>query len=362
MSYQVNFLNNSDNLDIIGLVVKWIKIIKPKFIYILFVSLIICSFVFYLKKTKPNVYKSKIVFVVEEGKGSTPNLGGLASIAGQLGVDLNTNSGTSLFSGENIILYFKSLSLTREVLLSEYKNSKRSFLDYYVEANELNKNWDSEPQVKNISFAPFSNKIKYTRIQDSLIFEISSNILKNQFDIFKVDKKASFIEVNVKMRDEELAKFFVEKIVEIAVNKYIKTKTLRQKTSVDNLQARVDSISKILFKKTQSSAVLQTSANTMDINPLFKTATNVSNELNTRDKTLLATIFASVTQNLELAKFQLSQETPVIQLIDTPRFPLEKEKKSILKSTFIAFVLSLFLFSFFLILREYFKYYNLSKK
>lgn len=44
---------------------------------------------------------------------------------------------------------------------------------------------------------------------------------------------------------------------------------------------------------------------------------------------MLSSIFASVVQNLELAKFTLSQETPAIQIIDRPTFPLIKNKKSI---------------------------------
>jgi uncharacterized protein involved in exopolysaccharide biosynthesis len=43
---------------------------------------------------------------------------------------------------------------------------------------------------------------------------------------------------------------------------------------------------------------------------------------------MLATIFAEVVKNLELAKFTLSQETPVIQIVDNSYFPLRKESES----------------------------------
>jgi uncharacterized protein involved in exopolysaccharide biosynthesis len=80
---------------------------------------------------------------------------------------------------------------------------------------------------------------------------------------------------------------------------------------------------------------------------LYRTGTAVAVETTVRDKTMLATIFASIVQNLELAKFTLSQETPVIQIVDTPEFPLQKNKMSRLKN---AVLFSIFLALFFIIL------------
>jgi hypothetical protein len=93
-------------------------------------------------------------------------------------------------------------------------------------------------------------------------------------------------------------------------------------------------VANLLGKKTATGAALQTSSSTMDINPLYKTGTAVAVETTVRDKTMLATIFASVVQNLELAKFTLSQETPVIQVVDVSGYPLKKEKVGKLKTAF----------------------------
>ena len=101
-----------------------------------------------------------------------------------------------------------------------------------------------------------------------------------------------------------------------------------QKNTVEKLQSRVDSIARLLNQKTISSAALVTSANTLDINPLYKSNSIVATENTIRDKTMLSTIFAAATQNLELAKFTLNQETPVIQIVDAPSLPLKIVKKS----------------------------------
>jgi hypothetical protein len=185
--------------------------------------------------------------------------------------------------------------------------------------------------------------------------QIISSILKSQLSIAKIDKKAGFIAVTTTMLDENLAKLFTEKMVKTAVRAIINTKTQRQKTTVDKLQDRVDSIANLLRQKTISGASLQTSNSTMDINPLYKTGTTVAVETTVRDKTMLATIFASVVQNLELAKFTLSQETPVIQVVDSPQFPLQKNKMSRLKNAIQVSILSGLIFIILLVFKRVYK-------
>ncbi|MBH2005691.1 MAG: hypothetical protein I8H66_13490 [Sphingobacteriia bacterium] len=282
---------------------------------------------------QPVTYTAKTTFVVEEGKSSSSGLGGLASLAGQFGVDMGGGSGGGLLSGDNILLYFKSPSLAREVLLTQYdSSSNQSVADIYASVYHLREGWEQNEKIGKAHFPPTGLSKSYTRLQDSLLQKMIEGIIKTQFTVGKTDKKAGFIDVTATMQDESLAKVYCERIVKLAVEKYVGIKTQRQKATVDKLQVRVDSIANLLRQKTVSGASLQTSSSTMDINPLYRTGTAVAVETTVRDKTMLATIFASVTQNLEMAKFTLSQETPVIQIVDVPIFPLNKEKKSRLKT------------------------------
>lgn len=297
---------------------------------------------------QPIDYNAKITFVVEEGKTPGGGLGSLASLAGQFGVDVGGMGSSGLFSGDNIPLYLKSESLAREVLLSKFdSSSNKSVADVYAEVYELKKKWSKKAEIGKIDFKPRANG-NYTRLQDSLVQLIIKDILKNQFAVSKTDKKAGFIEVNTTMENEELSKIYCERIVKVAVERYINVKTQRQKSTVDKLQARVDSVAALLSIKTSTSASLQTTSSTMDINPLYRTKTAVAVETTTRDKTMLSTIFASVVQNLELAKFTLSQETPVIQIVDSPGYPLKMEKVSKAKMGILFSLFSVALLIFYL--------------
>lgn len=357
MSTEIN--NQSDEISLKELIQKigeWYRYLKTQWWKIAIAGIIGGVIGFVYAWMQPITYTAKTTFVVEEAKSGSSSLGGLASLAGQFGVDVGGSSGGGLFSGDNILLYFKSKSLTREVLLSKYDStSNKSLLDQYAEIYKLKESWQKSEKCDNLIFLPLQEGKPYSRLQDSIIQRISESFLASQLSVVKTDKKAGFIDVIVTMEDENLAKIFCERIVQIAVDRYVSIKTKRQKTTVDKLQVRVDSVAKLLNQKTISGATLQTTTSAMDINPLYKANSLVATETTSRDKTMLSTIFASAAQNLELAKFTLSQETPVIQVVDVPVFPLKKVKISRLKLGVSIAVVAAFTFIFVLIIKRFIK-------
>lgn len=346
-----NITNHSDEISLKDVVLnlkEWVAYLLKYWIIISIISIIggIVG-VTYAKFQKPK-YTSKITFVLEEGKTTSPSLGSLASLAGQFGVDFGNSSGGGILSGDNILLYFKSQSLAREVLLSSYDN-KKSIADQYAIVYDLKNKWAKNNQIGSVNFPVLSQNSYYTRLQDSLLQSIIYTINSKHFNVARTDKKAGFIDVICIMQNEMLAKTYSERIVQKVVERYISTKTQRQNALVLKLQTRADSLAELLNKKTVSSAILQNYTNITDINPLYKTGTSVAIETNVRDKTLLSTIFANVIQNLEIAKFTLSQETPLIQIIDSPVLPLKLEKLSLVYSFIIGFLGGIFLSLFVLV-------------
>lgn len=348
--------NSSDEISLKELLLKaqeWIQYLMTKRILIGFLGLLGGVFGFFYAQYQDPVYTSKITFVLEEGKSGSSGFGGLASLAGQFGVDVGGATGGGLLSGDNILLYFKSPSLSREVLLSRYKiGTDESIADKYAEVYDLKRVWEKNEKIGSVKFPLLESNKPYTRLQDSLLHGMINTILETQFAVSRTDKKAGFIDVSSSMRSELLAKIYCERIVERVVERYISIKTQRQIATVQKLQVRVDSIAQLLKQKTLSGASLQNNSSTMDINPLYRTSTSVAVETTLRDKALLSTIFASVTQNLEMAKFTLSQETPVIQIVDLPILPLKKEKLSRVKSSLIGTFILGFLTVIVLVIRR----------
>lgn len=289
---------------------------------------------------KPTEYKSEISFIIEEGKGA---LGGLAGLAGQFGFDIGSLSGaTGVLSEDNISTFLTSKLLIRETLLETYQLNI-SIADKYAEVYGLKKKWKKSARVgKDILFYEL-NANSYERLKDSLLISIIEKIIKtDQLLVEKPEKKSSFLSLKVQMRDEKLSKLFAEKLVKNATERYIETKIKRQSTNVQKLQKISDSILNELNSITSVAASNQEQI--IDLNPGMRKKT-VNYEISARNKSVLLAVHGEVIKNLEIAKMSLTQETPTIQIVDSPIYPLETDKKNKIFLLIKFFVFALVFFS-----------------
>jgi hypothetical protein len=293
---------------------------------------------------QPVKYIAKMTFVVEDAKSSG---GGLASLAGQFGFDIGGGGGGSIFSGDNILLFLKSESLIKETLLTPYhKEAKMALIDKYLEGNDLKINRYPNGTKKDIYFYNL-NYDNLTKQEDSTLQLVSEIVINNDLIVSRPDKKSSFIEIEVTMSDELLCKLFTERFVETATLKYISSKTKTKLVNVQKLEKKADSLFNILNDRTYSSAITQQQL--VDFNPALRVIP-VNAEISSREKAIIATLYAEVVKNLELSKTLLSQETPTIEIVDKSSLPLKKIKWSKLKSFVIGVVLALSLMIFYLFL------------
>jgi hypothetical protein len=288
--------------------------------------------------SKPN-YTAELTFVLEDSKSSGP-LGAYAGLASQFGIDLGGMGGSSgIFAGDNILQFLKSRLMIEKTLLTPVKtfdSSEKSLADLYMDI-DMREKWKGKPRLAGIRF-PLIDRKKYSLLQDSVLFVIYNKILDDHLEVSKPDKKLTFISVKCVAKDETFSKVFTERLVKVATDFYIETKTKRSKTNVDKLQAEADGIEAALNRKTFAVAESQD----MNLNPARSRA-SVGTELVARDKMVLQTMYAEVVKNLELSKITMAQETPVIQIVDVPILPLEMKKVGKLKGIVIGgFLVGLF--------------------
>ncbi|MFM1858016.1 MAG: hypothetical protein RLZ05_1076 [Bacteroidota bacterium] len=303
---------------------------------------------FYFAWSKPVKYTAKISFVAEEGRSSAS---GLASLAGQFGFDVGGSSGGGIFAGENLLIFLKSEGLIRETLLTPMDSvSNFTLADRYAEINEFKKGWSENKLIGNVDFSKFANG-DFPRKEDSLL-QVLVGAINKELSVTRPEKKATFVEVKTSTRNELLSKLFTERLVQKGTERYVQSKIKIKAANVALLQKRADSLGALLNRNTYSAAAAQQSL--VDINPALRTAP-VSAEITSREKMMIATIFAEVVKNLELAKFTLQQETPVIQVVDRSYLPLQKEKESKLKGLLLGGILAGFLTVGFLLARRWWK-------
>lgn len=268
---------------------------------------------------KPVVYTARISFVVEESKSAGGGGSLMSALAGQFGVDIGGLSGTSgVLAGDNVLQLLKSKSLIKKTLLTPFDSSAHSLADEYARVYGLDKKWLSSRKVgRAISFKPGVQSL--SRTEDSLLQTIVQKITNKELFIAKPDKKLGFFEMSTSMRSEALSALFCMRLLKTTTDFYIDTKTRRLVTNVQRLQLKADSLLYALNKKTYSSA----DANRMllDINPVYA-APAVNAEMSARDKIIQGTIYADIVKNLEISKTSLIQETPTVQVVDEPEFPL----------------------------------------
>jgi uncharacterized protein involved in exopolysaccharide biosynthesis len=298
-------------------------------------------------------YKAVLTFAMEEEKSGGGGLGGALGLASQFGIDLGS-SGGGAFSGANLIELMKSRKLVEKTLLSpiEVDGNAQSLVEYYLAFNEIKKDWDEKPLLKNVSFPIDADRTKFTLQQDSILKNLAAGLIKKDLVISQKDKKVSILSIEMNSTNEKFAKVFCETIAKETSEYYVEIKSKKSKMNVDILQHQADSIRAEL--NSAITGVAAAADNVFNLN----SAMNVRRTPSARRQVDVQANTAILTQlvgNLELAKVTLRKETPLLQIIDRPSFPLEKEKVGKLKSLVLGGFLAGFLTVLYLVFTSLYK-------
>ncbi len=331
--------------DIIINLKGWWKFLVSKWLIIVILSFFggIVGF-FYAKSLDP-IYRADLSFALEDNQ-SGGGLSGALGLASQFGLDMGGGAGGA-FSGDNLIELMKSRSMVEKSLLTSINidNKSQTLADYYIEINNFKESWKEKPNLKDLSFPLNLNRSQYSRTQDSILGIFHTDLIKNSLTVSKLDKKLSIITVTVKSIDEKFSKYFCDRLVKEVSDFYVETKTKKSVQNLSILQHQVDSVKRML------TSAISGVATSSDLYPNANMARNVlrvPSQMKQVDVQANQAILIEMVKNLELAKISLRRETPLIQIIDVPRFPLEKKQLGKLKAAFIgsiiAGVISVFIF------------------
>jgi hypothetical protein len=301
------------------------------------------------------VYKASTTFVLEEGdKGG--GLGQYAGLASMAGIDLGGSSGGGIFQGDNILELYKSRTMIEKTLLTEieYQGKTELLINRYIDYNNLRGKWAKKTELRNIQFSKPKGNIEFTRLQDSVIGTIVDDINKNSLNVVKPDKKLSIIKAEVKAEDEFFAKAFNNQIVKNVNDFYVQTKTKKSIANIVILQRKTDSVRSVL------NGAIFTAANITDATPnLNLTRQSQRNAPVQRSQVSAETnklVLGELLKNLEISKMSLLKEAPLIQVIDQPVLPLEKERLGKFKSLILGGVFGAVLSTFVLLFGLFFAY------
>ncbi len=292
---------------------------KMAFVLMLIGSLLSLTY-YFVQKPK---YEGTASFILEE-KGSSMG-GSLSGLASQFGVDIGSLTGSAgLFAGDNILDILRSRTIIEKVLLTKIDASKKNTLaDLYLDFTLQRKKWSDQAALTNISFANYQPNSFNSRLQDSVLLVIYQKLTKKHVTVERLNKKGSIIQVVTVSANELFSKLFTERLVQETMKMYLDIKTGTAVKNIHRLEQRSDSLLAILNNKSYKSASLQV----LDANIAYK-STAVPVEVSQREKTVAYALYTEVIKNLEASRMALAGQTPIINLLDNSKFPLEDQKKS----------------------------------
>jgi uncharacterized protein involved in exopolysaccharide biosynthesis len=332
---------------------EWTQYLKTQWKLIMGIAALggIIGFV-YASFQKPN-YQATTTFVLEEDKGGGGGLGSAMGLASSFGFDLG-GGGSGLFTSANIIELMKSRLVVEKTLLNpvQVAGKEISLADFYIQYNELKEVWSKKPELMNISFPVDADRTKFSLQQDSILQTISKDLTKENLTILQKDKKVSIISLTVKTENELFSKLFCEQLLKETSDFYIETKSKKSRLNVDVLQHQADSIRAEL--NSAITGVAAATDNVYNLNPAFniRSAPSKRRQVDVQANTAILT---QLVAQLELSKVSLRKETPLVQLIDRPILPLEKDKVGRLKSLILGGFLAGFLTVMYLVFGQLYK-------
>ena len=276
---------------------------------------------------KTPTYTATTTFVLEAGESSGGGMAQYAGIASMVGIDLGGNGG-GIFQGDNILELYKSRNMIAKTLLSEVNiNGKQELLiNHYIDINHFRESWAEKPELKNVNF---SKDLKFgltplSRVQDSLLNAFVKIINKKNLQVAKPDKKLSIIRVDVKSEDELFSKAFNDQIVANVNDFYIQTRTKKSQENINILAQKVDSVRAVMNGAIYASAAVSDA--TPNLNPTRQSQRAAPMQRSQFSAETNKAILGELVKNLEMSKMTLLKTTPLIQIVDNPNLPLEKEK------------------------------------
>jgi Chain length determinant protein len=325
-------------VELLAEVKKYWSFLLSKWLMILIFGLIgaalglIASFI-----VKPK-YTAHLSFsLIEKSSGG----GGLADLASSFGfTGLGGGSG-SAFSGDNLLEIMQSRYAVEKTLLTpvNYNGKKENLVEVYIEFSELRKGWlknKKNIELQKLSYPIGQKRESFSRTQDSVLFTIYDAIVKSKsLTVIRKDKKIAIVNVNVVSVDEQFSKLFEENLMSQTYRFYKETKTAQARENVNMMQHTADSIKALYEGAIYKSAGISS----VNINQAlqFAAVPRIKQEHNAQ---LYGTVYAEVLKNLETLKLDMARETPIVQVIDEPRYPLQKDRlgkgKGIVLGGFIA--------------------------
>lgn len=306
------------------------SVFKAKFKYILLSSIVFGVLgIVYAFVSKPT-YQAHLSFVLNENEGNNINLSSLAGLAG-----LGTGNIGGGVNEDKLVFLTNSRFLLGNVLLSkaDFGGKQKQIINALIDKYELKNGFEKDTLLQSFDEVKHQQLDSLTKAENKVIDIVIKMIIDNQLLKVESKKKSGIVAQNSGIViadfttiDEELSKNFMDNFFQLINTYYVNRSIQRQQRNYNLIKERADSLQEILYsQENYGASLVDQNAN------LARMVARVKVERTRKNLELLNLMYAEVMKNLEIAKFSLENQTPLLQMVDRPTYPLKVEKKSKIK-------------------------------
>lgn len=258
----------------------------------------------------PQKYQAELMLAVDDDNNS-----GWESLLAQFGLDIGGLNPGGIFEGESLVQLLGTKYMTDRTLLTEVTiNGQKQLL-----ANRLlpHTKWATKRDTKDVVFT--ADRENFSPLQDSVLMLLSKHMRSKVIAASKPDKKQSLIWVKASHKDKYFAKAFVEELVNNTGHYYVESITKKARANLDILKREADSVEALLYANMYRSA----EAGDINVNPLHQRL-RVDQNRALVDLNVTVALYGEIVKNQKLAEIGLRKQTPLIQVIERPTFPLDR--------------------------------------
>ena len=258
----------------------------------------------------PTKYNAQLMLAVEEGETS-----GWQNLLAQFGLDVGGLNPGGIFEGESLVQLFQTRYMVERTLLqkAEFNGDSVLLINFLYPYTE----WGQDPEFADVTFS--EDRSTFTPLQDSLLNEVHEFVNKEILDVYKPDKKLSLIYVSSMHENKYFAQAFTEAVVKNTTEYFLESITSKARVNLEVLQAQKDSAELAL----KHAIIRNASAQDQSINSIFQRS-QVDKYASYVDLEIANALFIEITKNLTLAEIGLRKQTPLIQVVERPIFPLKR--------------------------------------
>jgi hypothetical protein len=287
-------------------------------------------------------YITEATYIIDSNSGSSSVMSSLMAVAGAFG--MSSSSSSEGFSNELLHGIINSRRVIKGAMLQEYmiEGSYGKLGNHLV---TIYPDWADEQEIQGRVLVQDSLSL-VDAAEDSLLELMYLKIKEDHMSVV-FDEGLALNTVTFRSISRDFSINFTDFIIKDASDFFIASAISKEKSSLDVASHQADSLMDVLKGKERRLASLSDSRGYN-----FQAVSLLEQGRLLRDVEVMSTMYAESYASLEMARTNLRDKKPIIEVVDEPKYATYKEEIKLVALAIIAGIITAFLTIIFFILKK----------